>query len=166
MKEKEREKHLPTYPGCLVCGNRETNPNTLNRRFRIADGGVETDFTAESRQEGYREIVHGGVLCALLDETIGWAVGVDRKCYFVTAELSVRFIRPLKVGARVTVRGRSLEHKSRYSTADGEIVGRNGTVYARATGKFVPMPPEQEKLVHDYLTFREGDVDFLQERQE
>ena len=72
---------LPTYKGCLVCGQPEENKSTLNLRFRVVKNGVETSFKADSRQTGYEKIVHGGVICSLLDETIGWAVAVDIKKY-------------------------------------------------------------------------------------
>ena len=153
--------YLPTYEGCIVCGQKEKNPNTLNLRFKVTDEGVELPFTPIYKQEGYQGIVHGGVICSLLDETIGWAVAVDRKKYFVTGELNVRFVRSLPVGTSVVVKGRTLEHKSRYSIAEGEIMDQQGTIYAKAKGKFFLMPDEKAREVHNYLTFREGDLDVL-----
>lgn len=154
-------KYLPTYKGCMVCGQKDVNPNTLNLRFVIVDGGVEVTFTPDSRHEGYKDVVHGGIICALLDETIGWAVAVERKKYFVTGELNVRFIKPLEVGKKVIVRGRPVEHKSRYSIAEGEITDTNGTIYAKATGKFFLMNDDQAHKVKSYLTFQPGDLDFM-----
>jgi len=153
--------YLPTYEGCLVCGQPEKNPNTLNVRFRVSNEGVETSFTADERQGGYKGVVHGGVICSLLDETIGWAVAVDRKKYFVTAELAVRFIKPLPIGLTVFVRGRVLEHKSRYSTAEGDIFDNDGVVYAKATGKFFLMRDEEAHKVDSYLTYQKDDLHLL-----
>ena len=158
----ETARHLPTYRGCIVCGEPGTNPNTMNLRFRVTETGVEVPFKAEPRQEGYRGIVHGGVLCASLDETIGWSVAVDRKCYFVTGELTVRFLRPLQIGQPVLVRGRPKEHKSRYSDAEGEIVDADGNIYARATGRFFAMPDSEAENVRRYLSFEDGDLDVLE----
>ncbi|MFH1574250.1 MAG: PaaI family thioesterase [Acidobacteriota bacterium] len=152
--------HLPTYRGCIVCGDKDINPSTLNLRFRTSASGVEADFLPQPAQEGYKGIIHGGVLCSILDETIGWAVAVARRKYFVTAELAVRFLRPLAVGTKTVVRGRAVEHQARYSIAEGEIVDLAATVYARATGKFFVMPDEKALGVRRYLTFREDDVDF------
>ena len=152
---------LPTYDGCLVCGRPENNPNTLNLRFYAVKDGVETPFKADYRQTGYKGIVHGGVICSLLDETIGWAVAVDIKKYFVTGELNVRFVRPLPTDLLVKVRGRCVEHKSRYSIAEGEITDDAGTIYAKATGKFFLMPDEDAKKVDSYLTYQENDLHLL-----
>ncbi|MBN1560101.1 PaaI family thioesterase [candidate division KSB1 bacterium] len=155
------ETFLPTYKGCLICGDPQVNPNTLNRRFKVTMGGVEVEFTADARHVGYEGIVHGGIITALLDETIGWAVAVDRKKLFMTAELTVRFIRPLPIDLMVTVRGRSVEHKSRYSIAEGEIIDTTGTVYARASGKFFLMKEDLAHKVNDYLTYLENDLNIL-----
>ncbi len=157
----DRAKYLPTYQGCIVCGDPAANPNSLNLRFRSAGDGVEVDFTPGTVHEGYKGIVHGGVLCAVLDETIGWAATVARRKYLMTGELAVRFLRPLATGTPVIVRGRATGHEARYSLAEGEVVDRLGNVYARAAGKFFVIPDEKAREVHDYLTFREGDVDFL-----
>jgi len=157
----KNNKYLPTYKGCMVCGQKNINPNTLNLRFKTVDGGVEVKYTPDKRHEGYKDIVHGGMMCALLDETIGWAVAVDRERYFVTMELNVRFVRPLKIGTAVIVRGRPMQHKSRYSIAEGEIIDAdNGQVYAKATGKFFLMNDEQALHVKEYLTFQPEDLDF------
>lgn len=157
----DNESYLPTYEGCIICGQKSVNPSSLNLRLHTTPDGVEVEFTPEAVHEGYRNIVHGGVLCALLDETIGWAVAVQRRKYFVTGELNVRFLRPLAVGTRVTVRGRAVAHQSRYSVAEGEVVDVEGNVYAKGSGKFFVMLDERAREVHGYLTFREGDLDFL-----
>lgn len=157
-------KYLPTYKGCIVCGQKSVNPNTMGLRFEIAENGVQTCLTPDYKREGYKNIVHGGIICSLLDETIGWSVAVERKKFFVTAELNVRFVRPLPTGLEIIVKGWSLEHKSRYSTAEGEIVDKDGTIYAKATGKFFLMKDDAAQTVNSYLTFRDGDVDVLADK--
>ncbi len=158
----EPVRHLPTYEGCVVCGQKNVNPSSLNLRFRVTETGVEVPFTAGRQQEGYRQIVHGGILCALLDETIGWAVAVHRRKYFVTGELTVRFHHPLRVGTPVLVKGWAVDHKFRYSVAEGEIVDGDGTIYARASGKFFIMPDDKADEVREYLTFQPDDLDVLE----
>jgi uncharacterized protein (TIGR00369 family) len=156
-----KETYLPSFDGCLVCGEPNVNPSTLNRRFKVTDDGVQVNFTADHRQVGYIDIVHGGIICALLDETIGWAVAVQRKQFFVTGELTVRFVRSLPIGLEVTVYGRAVEHKSRYSVAEGEIKDDQGTVYARATGKFFYMKDDAARRMNSYLTYQNNDLNVL-----
>ena len=155
-------KFLPTYEGCIVCGQKSSNPSSMQLRFQVTEEGVMTPFTPQPQQEGYRGITHGGIITAVLDETIGWAVAVNRKSYFVTGELNVRFLRPLPIGCEVYVRGRVVEHKTRYSVAAGEIKDREGTVYARAEGKFFVMSNEEARRADRYLTYHEGDLNPLE----
>ena len=58
----EPVRHLPTYEGCVVCGQRNVNPSSLNLRFQVTETGVEVPYTPGRHQEGYRQIVHGGIL--------------------------------------------------------------------------------------------------------
>lgn len=153
-----KDNYLPTYEGCLVCGEPEVNPSTLNRRFRVTNDGVEVKFQADARQAGYKDVVHGGIITALLDETIGWSVAVERKKLFVTGEITVRFVRPLPVGLPVTVRGRPVEHKSRYSIAEGEITDADGMVYAKASGKFFLMRDQESSQISQYLKYHDNDL--------
>jgi acyl-CoA thioesterase FadM len=96
-----------------------------------------------------------------MDKTIGWAAAVDRKRYFVTAQWKTRFLRPLMAGASVAVRGRVLEHRLSHSSAEGGIIDESVNVYAKATGEYIFMAEDQAKEVHNYLTVREVDTDFL-----
>lgn len=156
-----KETFLPSFEGCLVCGEPYVNSSTLNRRFQVTDDGVQVNFTADHRQVGYADIVHGGIICALLDETIGWAVAVQRKQFFVTGELTVRFVRSFPIGLEVTVYGRAVEHKSRYSVAEGEIKDAQGVVYAKASGKFFLMKDDDARRVNSYLTYHNNDLNVL-----
>jgi uncharacterized protein (TIGR00369 family) len=156
-----KEGFLPTYRGCIVCGDKESNPHTLSLRFRATGDGVETSYTPDSLQEGYMNIVHGGIISALLDETIGWACACSARRYFVTAELNIRFVKPLQVNTRVTVHGHCTGQTSKFSEGQGEILGEDGTLYARAKAKYFLLPEPESRRVHDYLTFRADDIDVL-----
>ena len=87
---------------CVVCGSR--NSLGLHLQFSACpDGGVQAEFSCPRPYEGYPDTLHGGIICALLD-------GAMTNCLFalgrsaLTAELRVRFLRPVAIGRRVTVR--------------------------------------------------------------
>jgi hypothetical protein len=73
----------------------------------------------------------------------------------VSVELNVRFLRPLPIGTEVTATGRLVSSSSRIWEAAGEISGQDGTVYAKATGRYVPLSDERTREVVEYLTFDE-----------
>lgn len=149
---------LPTYRRCAVCGSPEANPHTLHVRW-LTDGAVVwTEWTPQEAQMGYRGIVHGGILCSLLDEGVGWAAALGVRKMLITGELTVRFLRPLPIGQTVKVCGYFGEDLRRYVTARGEVVDPSGVRYATASGKFFPLAPERVAEVASYLTVEEGDL--------
>jgi uncharacterized protein (TIGR00369 family) len=78
--------------------------------------------------------VQGGILSAMLDDTMGPAVFVmtDGKLYTATITMTVNFLAPAKPGklvgeANVTQLGRTI------AFVDGKLMDENGTVLATAT---------------------------------
>ena len=60
---------------CFVCG--VNNPFGLHSAFyELEDGTIVGLVTADPRHQSYPGRVHGGVICALLDETMGRAINV------------------------------------------------------------------------------------------
>ena len=103
---------------------------------------------------GYRNVAHGGVVSALLDETMGWSATVFGKTHamYVTGELTVKFLSPVPVGSEIEIRSRLVEDAGRLARCEGEILC-GGKVCARASGKFVPMTPAGTAEVIPYLRF-------------
>lgn len=69
MKKKVVRKHNNSG-NCFVCGI--NNPWGLKARFyELEDGTVAALVTAQWEHQSYPQRVHGGVITALLDETLG-----------------------------------------------------------------------------------------------
>ena len=82
MKEIERS------DGCFACD--WNNPAGLGIRFYTDGQGAYGEYIPTEVYQGYKGIVHGGILAALLDEVMAKALaahGIDG----VTAKLEVRF---------------------------------------------------------------------------
>lgn len=81
-------------------------------------------------------LIHGGLLCTLLDSAIGVAVQstqpVDRG--FATIELKVSYLKPLPHdGGEVEARGRVLRVGRRVAFAEGHAYDAQGTLVGHAT---------------------------------
>jgi uncharacterized protein (TIGR00369 family) len=135
MKVSPEASTLPEFPHCYVCG--AENSHGLRIPFTAKGNGVEAEFRAESWHAGYEDIVHGGIISALLDEAIIWAVYVSVGHFGVTAELNVRFLKPLTVNACCTVIGRVTKNKGRLLLAESQILNREGQRIAHAGGKVI-----------------------------
>lgn len=143
---------------CLVCG--AENPLGLHARFYeleagapTAPGGAAGDdcsasagrellgvFTVREEHQSYPGRLHGGIASAILDETIGRAVTISHPgTWGVTAELKVRFRKPLPVDGEVRCLARITRDTRRLFEGTGEILLADGTVAVEATGRYVKM---------------------------
>ena len=69
-KRREPLNRQPNSRHCFLCG--VDNPIGLKLGFYdVGDGRVATRFTPLEQHQGYPGVMHGGIACALLDETIG-----------------------------------------------------------------------------------------------
>ncbi len=153
----EQSRFLPTYDGCYVCG--QNHPRGLRIRFFAGeDQQVHARFLPDDTQTGYDDIVHGGVVSALLDELIGWSVSLQQASLAFTAELNVRFLKPLHAGQRYLASSRLGSGRGRYWEASGEIADENGEVYARGRGKYFLLSAEQTAHIAERMSYQPGDL--------
>jgi uncharacterized protein (TIGR00369 family) len=146
---------LPNYELCYVCGH--ANPLGLNVRFRVEDGAVLTRFRPTSHHHGYPGRLHGGVMAALLDETMGWAPCVVAGRFCLAVELNVRYVKSPPPDLELTVVGRAADVSGRIWEATGEIRDDAGTVYARGKGRYFPLSEAETQAVMELLTL-EGET--------
>ena len=76
------------YGLCFVCGPR--NRSGLRLRFEREGGVVTTTFRGREEHQGFPGYVHGGVITALLDETMS-RVSLLEDRWTMTARMEVRF---------------------------------------------------------------------------
>jgi len=119
--------------GCFVCG--QENASGLQAVFSC-DKELKQSFcrlTIGDQFQGWQDIVHGGVIASLLDEACIYA-GRAMAETLVTAELSVRYRKPVPVGQEVTIRGEVLEQRRKVLKVKARLE-LNGEVYAEADGR-------------------------------
>ncbi len=139
------EKALPHSSWCYVCG--EDNPLGHKIIFKTDGKIIRVRYTPEVHRQGYRGVIHGGVLCTLLDETMGWAPSLKSDRMFVTGELTTRFLKPFPVGKEMIVEAWPIRVSKRLALVEGEVKDGEGTVYVSASGKFLPMSEEESQAV-------------------
>ena len=136
---------------CLVCG--ADNPLGLQARFYELEaetpGGGEAHaagrellgvFTLREEHQSYPGRLHGGISSAILDETIGRAITIAHPgIWGVTAELTVRYRKPLPPTGEVRAVGRITRDTRRLFEGSGEILLEDGSVAVEASGKYLKM---------------------------
>ncbi|MBI4726164.1 PaaI family thioesterase [candidate division TA06 bacterium] len=139
----DNNKNLIDDKGCFACGRK--NPDGLQLKFNYPQPGTcRAAFVPEQKYQGWQGILHGGIVSTLLDEALAHAVGGSEggggASGAVTAELTVRFKRPVKIGQEVILKGQVIQDKGRVVEAYSEITSRQGDILAFASGKLVRPP--------------------------
>jgi len=123
---------------CYLCGKH--NPEGLKLEFALDGREITTAFTAEKRHQGYKNVLHGGLLAMVLDEVMVMLPYRLFGTVNATAEFTVRLHAPVPIGARVTVRamfaGRAVAGQRAYAMK-AEARTDDGKVAASATGTCV-----------------------------
>jgi uncharacterized protein (TIGR00369 family) len=124
----------------------------LNVRFRVENGAVTTRFRPHPLHAGYPGRLHGGVMAALLDETMGWAPCVTAGRFCLAVELNVRYLKSPSPDLELIVTGRADSTEGRIWEASGDITDDAGTVYARGKGRYFPLSLDETNQVMALLT--------------
>ncbi len=121
---------LPKTNRCFVCG--PDNPDGLHVPF-FAEGsnGSRAVYVARAEHTGWPGILHGGVMFALMDEALAYAL-YFQNLWGVTAKVQTRFRQPISVGANLIIRAWTLERRRQLVDARAEIRigGDDGPVVA------------------------------------
>lgn len=122
------------HPKCFACGS--ANGHGLGLEFRVAqDGAVEATFPCQPVFAGYPGMLHGGIICTLLD-------GAMTNCLFacglaaVTVDMHVRFRHPVTVSLPAMVRAWRESEGSPVHRLAAEVL-QGEQVVATATARFI-----------------------------
>jgi hypothetical protein len=106
---------------CFACGT--LNAGGLGLDLHVERGRSWTELALERRFEGWENVIHGGILCTILDEVMAWAlVGEDN--WGVTARMTLDFRHPVTVGLRSGLKAGSPAPAGGSSTRPGTSLTR------------------------------------------
>ena len=129
---------------CFGCGT--LNDSGLQLAFRRGPAGVWAELRPDRRYEGYVGMVHGGMLSAMLDEAMSWAITAGGD-FAVTARLNISFRAPARIGALLRVEGRVEAIQRRLIITAATVTDVDAdTVIADAEGRFMRVSAEQAAL--------------------
>jgi len=127
---------------CLFCGSQ--NPYGFHLKFGQENGFTTTETSVPWYYQGFKGVVHGGIVAALLDEVMSHSLenaGIEA----VTGTLEARYIKPLLTEKPLTARGQVVKEDGRVIEAQGEVI-QEGEVVARGRGIFVIPRERSEKI--------------------
>ncbi|MCY0880278.1 MAG: PaaI family thioesterase [Firmicutes bacterium] len=133
---------------CFVCGSQGSG---LQVRFSGNRDGVRAETVIGAPYQGFRGVVHGGILAGLVDDAMWHVIHQQDNAFPMTAELTVRYLAPVAIGEPLVIEGRLVSYRPRLMVAEATVANQQGEVLVRAEGRF--MPPRE---VRDRATREPG----------
>jgi acyl-coenzyme A thioesterase PaaI-like protein len=119
---------------CFVCG--EKNPYGLHLKFSIHEGKISSEFVPQKIHQGYKDIVHGGIISTILDEAMVKAA-LMQGIPAVTAEVTVRLRNALMVGEKAFIEATITKMNRKIIEASAIIKKIDGTLIAEGHAKLL-----------------------------
>ena len=120
---------------CFICGKQNSLGLQLDFEL-VGEAEVRTIFLPTKQFQGFKDIVHGGIIAAVLDEVMvngAWLRGIRA----VTGKFEVRLKRPATVGERLYFTGKIVRDGDRTVETEAHASTAEGTVIAEASGLLV-----------------------------
>ncbi|MEI7905054.1 MAG: PaaI family thioesterase [Candidatus Firestonebacteria bacterium] len=126
---------------CIACG--KNNPAGLKVDFILKDGKLSTSCIFPKIFQGYKDVVHGGMVGLMLDEVM---VNLPLRLYgypYVSAEFTVRLKAPAKIGEEVFFTAEIEKEAKGIVFVKGRAELKDGSLAASATAKCLRVPGEK-----------------------
>lgn len=116
--------HLNDDPNQYQCfGCSPFNEIGLKLEFWEDGDDVLAKWQPDKRLMGWYNILHGGIQSTLMDELAAWVVYVKCKTAGVTAELNVRYKKPVQIeNGEIIVRGKLKEVSRRFAIIEVTLI--------------------------------------------
>jgi len=119
---------------CFICG--EKNPIGLHIPFKLQGGKVHAEFVPSKVLQGYKDIIHGGIIAAILDEAMVKSA-ILQKMPAVTAEITIRFKNPLLIEEKIFIEAQIDTLRRNIIEASSLIRKGDNTIIAEANAKLI-----------------------------
>ncbi|MCP4130705.1 MAG: PaaI family thioesterase [bacterium] len=121
---------------CFGCGQENKHGLKLELKFDDDTKTAYGEYTAHEFLEGPPNIIHGGIIAALLDETM---ITVNKYLEFIalTSELTIRYLQPAFINENLYIRGWYVKKSKMIIENRAEIENEMGKIVARAKGKYI-----------------------------
>ena len=135
-------KAIQRYRHCFVCG--DNNENGLKIDFYYSDGKARAEYVPARNFEGYKDILHGGILSTLLDEVMIKSI-LANGLLTVTSQIEVKFKAPAQIGKKIILEGKIKENRARLILAEGKAFTQDGEIIAISKGTYFKVKGQMKK---------------------
>lgn len=144
--EKSLQETYAPHSTCFGCG--PANPQGLHIRSFVVGDSVVAEWQPRPHHEAYAGALNGGIIGTLMDCHSNWAAawalmqrqGLDRPPPTVTAEYTVKFLRPTPTDEPVKLVAVVVEARDDRAVVETKLIAK-GQVCALCRGTFVAVKP-------------------------
>jgi uncharacterized protein (TIGR00369 family) len=119
---------------CFACGM--NNLDGLRIQWQVKDSSMTGEFVPDRKYQGWKGILHGGIVATLLDEAmarLAWILSGGA----LTAEMTVRYIAPVLIGQKIFIKGEKVKENRKIMEMRATLSNEKGEVLAYSTGKVI-----------------------------
>ena len=139
--KKIRNPYDPGENKCFGCST--ANPLGLKLQFTESEEAMHAEWVPSEFYQGYPNVLHGGIITALLDETSAWCVSVKKGTAGVTSEMRTRYLQPVYLNKGViSLRAVITKSDDRSATVVCTLSDSQSKVCAESEAEFF-LYPEQ-----------------------
>ena len=134
---------------CFVCD--PANEEGLHVAFELDEeaGHVVAGYTPSTWHEGAPDVIHGGVIAAILDDAMAWAVNVLSGSFGLTRRGEIEYSRIVRPGEPYTVTAWISEIGKGRAATVAELRDAEDHVCCRTKAEFALISHEQAKLAFE-----------------
>ena len=126
---------------CFGCSQK--NPAGLKLQFEESEEFLHASWQPSEFYQGYPNMLHGGIIAALLDEIGGWCVSVKTGTAGVTSEMKTRFLAPVFINkGTVTLKAAVVDQTEKRVRIDCFLYDGQSKLCAKAETEYFIYPPE------------------------
>ena len=127
---------------CFACS--PTNPIGLRLEFYENGDFVETSWSPTRQYEGYPNVLHGGILAALIDETAAWTMYIKARRSGVSSRINIRYRKPVdSTQNEILTRGTITNFNRNLCYIHVEIFNEQGELCTEAEVVYFTFSPEK-----------------------
>jgi len=138
---------VPGYscPGCCP-----TNDKGLQLEFWEDGDDIVSLWHPTAEYQSWKDTLHGGIQCLMLDEVAGWVVFRKLQTMGVTSRMDTKYIRPITIsGGPVEMRARLQKQMRQVAYVEAELY-QGGTLCCSAVVIYFCSTPEKTRETYGF----------------
>jgi uncharacterized protein (TIGR00369 family) len=126
---------------CFGCSSK--NPFGLKLEFFESEDSLHASWMPDEKYQGYNNILHGGIIAALLDEIGAWIVSVKIGTAGVTSEMLTKYLSPVYINkGKITLKASIAHQTEKNAVINCFLYDGHSKLCAEAEARYFIYPPE------------------------